>query len=122
MSLDCSFPVPTRSQMLCAYPKSAIKKFGHANIFHISFHKDSIDDGHGGSISDPFTTRVSKILESIPFGIVVEFDKGFLTENHPFGIVIICIRHIKKLEKHTQQTKEDTGLTQKVGKTRMVIE
>ena len=27
------FPVPTRSQMLRAYPKSVIKKFGHAHIF-----------------------------------------------------------------------------------------
>ncbi len=27
------FPTPTRSQMLCAYPKSVIRKFGHARIF-----------------------------------------------------------------------------------------
>lgn len=27
------FPVPTRSQMLRAYPKSVIRKFGHAQIF-----------------------------------------------------------------------------------------
>lgn len=32
-TLAKAFPVPTRSQMLRAYPKSVIKKFGHAHIF-----------------------------------------------------------------------------------------
>ncbi|KAL7549609.1 hypothetical protein ACHAWF_013483 [Thalassiosira exigua] len=108
LSLDRLFPTPTRSQMLRAYPKSIIKKFGHANIFLLldateiytdvasmktvnailysaykhnstlkwlaaccpigSFSKDSIGQAHGGSISDPFATRVSSILESIPYG------------------------------------------------------
>ena len=27
------FPMPSRSQMLRVYPKSVLKKFGHANIF-----------------------------------------------------------------------------------------
>ncbi|KAL7552028.1 hypothetical protein ACHAWF_017126 [Thalassiosira exigua] len=162
ITLDKFFPAPSRSQMLRAYPKSAIKKFGHANIFLMldatkiytdvasmktvnailysaykhnstlkwlagccpigSFHKDSIGDAHGGSISDPFATRVSKILESIPFGMAVEVDKGFMIENDCALLGIICIRPMKKLEKQTQQSKEDTALTQKVGKTRIVIE
>ena len=33
LTLEKLFPVPTRSQILRAYPKSMIKKFGHANIF-----------------------------------------------------------------------------------------
>ena len=33
VSLRKLFPLPTRSQMLRAYPKSVVKKFGHANIF-----------------------------------------------------------------------------------------
>ena len=35
LSLDRFCPVPTRSQMLRAYPKSVIKKFGDADIFQI---------------------------------------------------------------------------------------
>jgi len=33
LTLGKMFPVPTRSQMLRAYPKSVLKKFGHAKIF-----------------------------------------------------------------------------------------
>ena len=33
LTLPKFFPVPTRSQMLRAYPKSVVKKFGHAQIF-----------------------------------------------------------------------------------------
>ncbi|KAL7529985.1 hypothetical protein ACHAWF_003195 [Thalassiosira exigua] len=135
MSLDRFFPAPSRSQMLHAYPKSVIKKFGHANIFQMldateiypevasmktvnttlyyaykhhwtlkwlacccpigSFHKDSIDVGHGGSISNLFATRVSKILESIPFGMAVEVGKGFLMKNQCALLGIICIRPMK---------------------------
>lgn len=34
-AMERLFPVPTRSQMLRAYPKSVIKKFGHAFIFYL---------------------------------------------------------------------------------------
>lgn len=33
VTLKQFFPVPTRSQMHRAYPKSVIRKFGHGNIF-----------------------------------------------------------------------------------------
>ena len=33
ISLAKFFPMPTRNQMLSAYPKSFIKHFGHANVF-----------------------------------------------------------------------------------------
>ena len=156
------FPMPTRSQMLRAYPKSVIKKFGHANICALldateigvevasmktvnaimySAYKHGstmkwlaacdpigavadpmIGAGHGGSISDPVATAVSTILESVPFGMAVEVDKGFLIENECALLGIVCIRPMKFLNGQTQQSDADTGLTQKVGKTRIVIE
>lgn len=162
ITLEKFFPVPTRSQMLRAYPKSVVKKFGHANIFmmldategfaevasmktvnailysaykHSSTLKwlvgsdpigavwnDSISEGYPGSISDPVATAVSAILEQTPYGFAVEVDKGFLIENDCALLGIISIRPMKELEKQVQQSKEDTALTQKVGKTRIVIE
>ena len=35
VTLEKFFPVPTRSQMLRAYPKSVIKKFGHVNLWQM---------------------------------------------------------------------------------------
>ena len=156
------FPTPSRKQMLRAYPKSVIKKFGHANIFalldatevgaevasmktvnaimyspykHGSTMKwlaaccpigavaDSmIGVGHGGSISDPVATAVATILESLPFGTAVEVDKGFLIENECAMLGVMCVRPMKLLKHQTQQSAEETGLTQKVGKTRIVVE
>ena len=49
-------------------------------------------------------------------------DKGFLIENECALLGIICIRPMKMLDKQTQQSAEDTALTQKVGKTRIPIE
>ncbi len=156
------FPVPTRSQMLRAYPKSIIQKFGHAKIFmmldatecfadiasmksvnailfsaykHKSTLKwlvgcdgigttwdESISDAYPGSISDPMQTAVTKILDQIPFGFAVEVDKGFLIENECALQGIITIRPMKMLQNQTQQSKEDSNHTQKVGKSRIVIE
>lgn len=161
-TLEKFFPVPTRSEILRAYPKSVLKKFGHANIFmlldateafadiasmktvnailysaykHNSTVKwlvgcdpigtvwnESISDGYPGSISDPIATAVSEILDQIPFACAVEVDKGFLIENECALLGIICIRPMKMLDKQTQQSAEDTALTQKVGKTRIPIE
>ena len=69
------FPVPTRNQLLRAYPKSVIRKFGHANIF--------------------------MLLDLL-------------------GVIII--RPMKFLDNQKQQSKTDTALTQKIGKTRIPIE
>ena len=161
-TLAKAFPVPTRSQMLRAYPKSVIKKFGHAHIFmlldateifaevasmktvnailysaykHHSTIKwligcdpigtvwdQSISDGYPGAISDPIQTMVTDILAQIPFGCAVEVDKGFLIENDCILLGIRCIRPMKMLNGQTQQSKEDVGLTQKVGKTRIPVE
>ena len=78
--------------------------------------------GHGGSISDPVATAVATILESVPFGMAVEVDKGFLIENQCARLGIICIRPMKFLNHQTQQSSADTGLTQKVGKIRIMVE
>jgi hypothetical protein len=75
-----------------------------------------------GSISDPMATSVSNILAGIPFGLQVEVDKGFLIENLCVLLGIGCIRPPKKLKGQTQQSVEDTALTQKIGNTRIVIE
>ena len=85
-------------------------------------HKDSIGKAHGGSISDPFATLVAKILPNLPFGTSAEVDKGFLIENLCALIGINCVRPMKRLDGQIQQSMEDTALTQKVGKTRIVIE
>jgi len=162
LTLEKLFPVPTRSQILRAYPKSMIKKFGHANIFMLldateayadiasmksvnailySAYKghstlkwlvgcdpigtvwnESISAGYPGSVSDIVCTAVTNILDQIPFGCAVEVDKGFLIENDCALLGIICIRPMKLLNGQTQQSKEDVALTQKVGKTRIVIE
>ena len=156
------FPVPTRNQLLRAYPKSVIRKFGHANIFTLldatesyaemagmktvnsilySAYKhnptikwlvgcdpigivwnDSISDGYPGSISDPIATWVSDILKQVPFACAVEVDKGFLIENVCALLGVIIIRPMKFLDNQKQQSKTDTALTQKIGKTRIPIE
>ena len=56
------------------------------------------------------------------FGYVVEVDKGFLIKNDCALIGVITIRPMKLLKNQQQQSKEDVALTQKVGKTRIVIE
>ena len=159
ISLAKFFPMPTRSQMLSAYPKSVIKKFGHANIFALldateigvevasmktvnailysaykhgstmkwlaaccpigSIADPMLGSGHGGSISDPVATSVSTILESLPFGMAVEVDKGFLIENGCALLGLVYVRPMKMLRQQTQQSKEDASLTQKVWKHRL---
>ena len=78
--------------------------------------------GHGGSISDPVATAVSKTLKCVPFGMAVEVDKGFLIENECALLGINSVRPMKLLDGQAQQSAEDTVLTQKVSKTRIVIE
>ena len=81
-----------------------------------------IGSGHGGSISDPIATNVSKMLNTVPYGLKVEVDKGFLIENECALLGIGCVRPMKLIDGQAQQSAEDAALTQKVGKTRIVIE
>ncbi len=67
-------------------------------------------------------TLVSAILKQIPFGCAVEVDKGFLIENECALLVILSIQLMKMLEGQKQQPKEDSGLTQKVGKTQIMVD
>ena len=54
--------------------------------------------------------------------MAVEVDKGYLIENDCALLGIISIRPMKMMNGQQQQSKEDAALTQKVGKTRIVIE
>jgi hypothetical protein len=83
---------------------------------------DMIGAGHGVLISNPVVTAVSVVLKYVPFGMAVEVDKGFLIENECALLGINCIRPMKLVDKQTQQSSVDARLTQKVGKTRIVIE
>ena len=156
------FSLPTRSQILRAYPKSVIRKFRRADICmlldateiraevasmktvnavlyspykHSSTIKwlagccpigavshDMIGAGHGGYISDPIDTAVLKTLKCVPFGMAVNVAKGFLIENECALLGVGCVRPVKLLDGQAQQLAEDAALTQKVGKTRIVIE
>ena len=156
------FLMPTRSQMLRAYPKSVVKLFGHANIYALleatelgaqtasmktvntifysaykhgstmkwlavccpigSMADGMISTGHGELISNPIATTVLTILKSLPFGMAVEIDKDVLIENMRAMLGIVCIRPMKMINKQMQQSSPDAGLTQKVGKSRIVIE
>ena len=87
-----------------------------------SVSEDMIGAGHGGSISDPVATAVSRTLKCVPFGMAVEVDKGFLIENECALLGINCVRPMKLLDGQAQQSAEDAALTQKVGKTRIVVE
>lgn len=79
-------------------------------------------EGHPGSISDPIMTKRMRILETIPFGMSVEVDKGFCVDNQAVEQGVGVHHPCKKLKGQTQQSQADTVLTQKVGKTRIVIE
>ena len=83
-----------------------------------------IPDGNLGKATDTFIfmTGDTKILRQIPFGCTAKVDKGFLVDNEDAvgGIVIDCPQ--KRLKKQVQQSSADTGQTQKVGNTRIVIE
>ena len=52
----------------------------------------ALGTGHGGSIPAPAATAMSSILEAIPFGLAVEFDKGVLVENLCALLGIISLR------------------------------
>ncbi|KAL7528602.1 hypothetical protein ACHAWF_002622 [Thalassiosira exigua] len=87
-----------------------------------SFSKGSSGQAHDGLTSDPFSTQVSSILESIVYSCAFEVDDGFLIDN---GCALggnACIWLRKNMEKQTHQSKEDTALTQKVGKLQIVID
>eukprot|EP00562_Extubocellulus_spinifer_P031445 CAMPEP_0178710732 /NCGR_PEP_ID=MMETSP0699-20121125/17939_1 /TAXON_ID=265572 /ORGANISM="Extubocellulus spinifer, Strain CCMP396" /LENGTH=841 /DNA_ID=CAMNT_0020359303 /DNA_START=197 /DNA_END=2725 /DNA_ORIENTATION=+ len=83
---------------------------------------DSISNAYPGAISDNMQTVATSILDIVPFGWAVEVDKGFLIDSDCAMKGLICIRPMKKLDGQTQQSKADTALTQKVGKTRIPIE
>ena len=84
--------------------------------------EDMIGAGHGGSISNTVATAVLKTLKCVPFGVAVEVDKGFSIENESALLGINCVRPMKLLDGQAQQPAEDAALTQKVGKTRIVVE
>ena len=102
-------------------PTASVHSRVHVPLDSASIADGMIDTGHGGSISDPITTSTSTILERLPFGMEVEVDKGFLIEYVCALLGVICIRLMKMINKQTQQSKADTGLTQKVRKTRIAI-
>jgi hypothetical protein len=160
--LSAWFPLPTRAQMLQAYPRQLYRKFGHCRIHtlfdateiftdkatrlkvysvlysHYKNHAtlkfligcdgigttwdEGISDGFGGSISDPQATRITKLLESIPFGAQGEVDKGFLSENDAIQLGVGLVRPAKCLDNQVQQSATDTARTQKVGNTRIAVE
>ena len=63
-----------------------------------SVSEDMIGVGHGGSISNPVATAVSKTLKCVPFGMAVEMDKGFPIENKRVLLRINCVRPMKLLK------------------------
>lgn len=79
-------------------------------------------DAHGGSLSDPVETEKTGILDCIPYGFLVEVDKGFLIDNLCAELGVGCVRPTKKFKNQTLQSAEDTALHQKVGNSRIVIE
>jgi len=76
----------------------------------------------GGGGGDTAATEATGILECVPFGMAVEVDKGFLIDNICALLGIGIHRPPKKMKGQTQQSAEDTALTQKIGNTRIVIE
>ena len=50
-----------------------------------------IDTGHDRSIRDPVATAMNTILDSLPCGLAVEVDTGFLIENECALLSIISI-------------------------------
>ena len=77
---------------------------------------------HGGSISDPIATAISGVLDIVLHGMSVAVDKGFLIKNECAVRGIGCVRPMKLMDNQTQQSAKDTALTQKVGKTWIVVE
>ena len=55
-------------------------------------------------------------------GSKVEVDKGLLIENECALLGIGCVRPMKMVDGQKQQSADDAALTQKVGKSRIVIE
>jgi hypothetical protein len=62
------------------------------------------------------------MLKVVPFDMPVEVDKGFLIENECAMLGVGCVRPLKMMDHQRQQSAEDAALTQKIGKTRIVIE
>ena len=65
---------------------------------------------------------VIQLQHRLAFWDGVEVDKGFLIENKCALLSLVCVRPMKMIPHQTKQSKEDADLTQKVGKTRIVIE
>ena len=83
---------------------------------------ESISVSNSGSINDVSCTAVTNTLEQIPFRYAVESGKEFLIDNDCVLLGIVFIRIIELMSGQTQKSREDSELTQKVRKTRSVIE
>ena len=77
---------------------------------------DSISEGYPGCISDPVQTAVTNILEQMPYGSMVEVDKGFLIENHAMSLGITVKRPKKLLEGQTQKSSGDAAQTRRLAR------
>ena len=110
------------SALFSAYKHSSTAKWLVGSDVIGTTWSDSIPDASPGAASDPVMVAITRILEQIPAGMAVEVDKGFIIDNACAELGIICIRPVKKQKGQTQQSKVDTALTQKVGKTRIPIE
>jgi hypothetical protein len=129
MLLDCTEVftqdpdlISAHAAMRSDYKKHETEKFAAGSDAIGCTWGESLPKPYPGAISDPLITELTRIIDQIPFGMAVEVDKGFLIENLCAKLGVRCIRPMKKLKTQTQQSKEDTGLTQKVGNTRIVIE
>ena len=83
---------------------------------------EAISDGFPGAITDATEAEISAILNTVPFGMAVETDKGILVDIDCWLRGIWLVRPQKKLKLQTQQSVHDTGCTQKVGNSRIVVE
>jgi hypothetical protein len=102
--------------------KDTIKFFAGCDPIGCTHVGSLFEDGAAGACTDSVGTDNFNMLLKVPFGHAVEVDKGFLIDNLCAMLGIGCVRPQKKLKKQVQQSVEDTGLCQKVGNTRIVVE
>jgi hypothetical protein len=118
----------------------SLMKDGHATMHSEHIGKDTINmfagcdpigcthggslfkDGAAGACTNLVGTENFEMLLKAPFGHAVEVDKGFMIDNVCAVLGIGCMQPQKKLKKQVQQSKEDTGLSQKIDDARTVIE
>ena len=82
----------------------------------------TVPDGNTGRLSDVIATKDTKILRQVPFGHVVQGDKGFLVDNPAAYEGVDVDRPAKRRRKQVQQSDVDTGQTQKLGNKRIIVE